>query len=41
VTRYLTWNPHPTLEDTEAFLASKIKEQTEPHHYDWLITKGQ
>jgi hypothetical protein len=21
VTRYLTWNPHPSLEDTEAFLA--------------------
>jgi ribosomal-protein-alanine N-acetyltransferase len=40
VTRYLTWNPHPSLEDTRAFLASKIKEQTEPHHYDWLITLG-
>jgi ribosomal-protein-alanine N-acetyltransferase len=38
VTRYLTWNPHPTLADTEAFLTFKLAEQKEPYHYDWLIT---
>lgn len=40
VTRYLTWNPHRSLEDTQAFLSSKIKEQAEPRHYGWLITLG-
>jgi ribosomal-protein-alanine N-acetyltransferase len=40
VTRYLTWNPHPSLEDTKAFLAFKLQEQKEPYHYDWLITLG-
>lgn len=40
VTRYLTWNPHPTLANTEAFLSFKLKEQAEPRHYDWLITCG-
>jgi ribosomal-protein-alanine N-acetyltransferase len=38
VTRYLTWNPHPSLADTESFLQFKLKEQAEPNHYDWLIT---
>jgi|LAHS01.1.fsa_nt_gb ribosomal-protein-alanine N-acetyltransferase len=39
VCRYLTWNPHPCLADTEAFLNFKLAEQKEPYHYDWLITK--
>jgi RimJ/RimL family protein N-acetyltransferase len=39
VTRYLTWNPHPSVEATREFLAQKLKEQTEPNHFDWLITK--
>jgi [ribosomal protein S5]-alanine N-acetyltransferase len=39
VSRYLTWNPHPSLADTEAFLHFKLAEQKEPYHYDWLITK--
>jgi ribosomal-protein-alanine N-acetyltransferase len=41
VSRYLTWYPHPTLADTEAFLTFKIAEQKEPYHYDWLITKDE
>lgn len=39
VTRYLTWNPHPSVEATKEFLSFKLKEQAEPYHFDWLITK--
>jgi [ribosomal protein S5]-alanine N-acetyltransferase len=42
VTRYLTWNPHPSIEATKEFLSFKLKEQAEPNHFDWLITlEGQ
>jgi Acetyltransferases, including N-acetylases of ribosomal proteins len=39
VCRYLTWNPHPDLNATKAFLAFKMGDQVKPYHYAWAITK--
>jgi ribosomal-protein-alanine N-acetyltransferase len=40
VSRYLTWNPHSTLQITEDFLAFKLQDQAKPFHYAWAITQA-
>jgi ribosomal-protein-alanine N-acetyltransferase len=37
VTKFLTWDPHASVEVTEAFLKSKLQEEKIPGHYDWFI----
>lgn len=39
VTRYLTWNPHPSLEATQEFLSFKLSEEKKPNVFAWLITR--
>lgn len=37
VTRYLTWNPHGTIENTEGFLAFLLGKQDNIDDYEWGI----
>ncbi len=39
VTRYLSWQPHATLEDTRAFLGSVRKRYRKGTLYDWAIVE--
>jgi RimJ/RimL family protein N-acetyltransferase len=38
VTRYLTWHPHETVEDTRAFLTRTLRAWDEGAAYTWAIT---
>ena len=37
VTRYLTWNAHPSVEVTKQILASWTKSYSDPAYYQWAI----
>jgi RimJ/RimL family protein N-acetyltransferase len=37
VTRYLTWSPHQSIEDTRAFLRAATQRWEEGAAYDWVI----
>lgn len=37
VTRYLTWKPHPDLDETRRILAMFIAEAQSPDNYHWAI----
>lgn len=40
VTKYLTWTPHQSVEDTRALLALWEEEARQPNVYHWAITLG-
>lgn len=41
VTRFLTWNPHKTLEDTRFYLDYLLKKQENPHNIVFALRKKE
>lgn len=37
VTRYMTWNPHPSVEDTKAYLTNVVMPKYDEGAYVWAI----
>ena len=37
VTRYLTWDAHPSLRDTEAYVEYKLKKNLDSYRFDWIL----